>query len=112
MNITVNINGADAAADIVGAFGEGLTAKIAAALSEAGELVKTEAKAECPVRTGHLRSTIQKQASGNECVIGTNCEYAGYVEFGTCKMRAHPYLIPALINNTDAIVSIIRNSVK
>lgn len=28
-------------------------------------------------------------------VVGTNVEYAAYVEFGTSKMEAQPYLFPA-----------------
>lgn len=30
-----------------------------------------------------------------EAVIGPSMEYSAYLEFGTSKMAAHPYLIPA-----------------
>ena len=51
-------------------------------------------------------------AGGNTCTVGTNCEYAGYVEFGTYKMAAQPYLIPALLNNVGTIVSCIKSAVE
>lgn len=52
-------------------------------------------------RTGNLRRSYQykrgnatgKTASG---VVGTNVEYAPYVEFGTKFMKARPHLRPAM----------------
>lgn len=54
----------------------------------------------CPVDTGRLRSSIQvsrgRDAQGAFVDIGTNVEYAAFVEFGTSRMSAQPYLRPAL----------------
>lgn len=36
-----------------------------------------------PVDTGHLRGSITYAVDGDDCYIGTNVEYAPYVEFGT-----------------------------
>ena len=62
--------------------------------------VQNQARRFCPVDTGRLRSSIQHQmgedAQGPYVVIGTNVEYAPYVEFGTLHQRARPYLRPAL----------------
>lgn len=62
--------------------------------------VQNGAKRLCPVDTGRLRSSIvyEVAATGRTITarIGTNVEYAGYVEFGTRHMRARPYLRPAL----------------
>lgn len=53
------------------------------------------------VRTGRLRGSITWQlgrdAAGLYAVIGSNVEYAGYVEIGTERMAARPYLRPALV---------------
>lgn len=112
MNVSVTINGAENAIGILNEFQEGINEGITRGVSEAGEIVVTEAKANCPVDTGNLRASINKQASGNTCTVGTNCEYAGYVEFGTYKMAAQPYLVPALLNNVDAIVSAVTDAIK
>lgn len=36
-----------------------------------------------PVDTGHLRGSITYAVEGDDCYIGTNVEYASYIEFGT-----------------------------
>lgn len=51
-------------------------------------------------RGGRLRSSITNEigtdAQGLVATIGTNVEYAPYVELGTSKMAAQPFLLPAL----------------
>ena len=39
-------------------------------------------------------------------------EYAVFVEFGTSNMAAQPYLVPALLSNTQAILSAIAEAIK
>lgn len=54
----------------------------------------------CPVDTGRLRSSITNElgqdGQGLMATVGTNVEYAAFVELGTSKMAAKPYLLPAL----------------
>lgn len=55
------------------------------------------AKTLCPVRTGHLRASIKVvKLSDGGYRIGTDVNYAVYVEFGTRYMHAQPFLRPAL----------------
>ena len=74
-----------------------------------GEFVEGEAKLRCPVDTGNLRDSIKYSIDENEpaVLIGTNVEYAPYVEFGTVKMQAQPYLRPAVIENREQIMKIL-----
>lgn len=59
-------------------------------------MIEGEAKKLCPVDTGRLRASIHAGKKGKGVAyVGTNVEYAPFVEFGTYKMRAKPYLRPA-----------------
>lgn len=58
-----------------------LTAKIALALELIGQKAEGYAKDDTPVDTGRLRNSISNKVDGNDVYIGTNVEYAPYVEF-------------------------------
>ena len=118
---------------------ENLSAGLYNALEQAGEVVRKDAVMNCPVKTGRLRGSIAVNVEGSTAEIGTNVEYAPYVEFGTGakgdKSVAHttrkswtyysggqffttsghtpqPFLVPALKNNKDKIIKLIREAVK
>lgn len=59
------------------------------------------AKVLAPVDTGRLRASITfligSDGAGIFGLVGTNVEYAPYQEFGTFKMQATPFLLPALL---------------
>lgn len=62
-------------------------------------LIKAEVEARriVPVRTGFLRSTIgHRRLAVAAFVFEATAYYAVYVEYGTVKMRAQPYMRPAL----------------
>lgn len=48
-----------------------------------GETAVGYAQDLCPVDTGRLKGSITYAVEGEDCYIGTNVEYAPYVEFGT-----------------------------
>lgn len=65
--------------------------------------------AKAPVRTGTLRASIHVESivdSGftvtGMVATGGEADYAVYVEEGTSKMAAEPYMQPALIENAPA----------
>jgi len=70
-------------------------------------VAETEAKKLCPVRSGRLKSSITHKVKGMKGQIGSRVGYAAPQEFGTYKMRAHPYLRPAIINKAKEIEKII-----
>ena len=54
------------------------------ALLKAGERVRARAVLLCPVNTGELRNSIKAtRVSPGKITVGTNKEYAVYVEYGT-----------------------------
>lgn len=67
---------------------------------DAKDEVVSVAKQNAPVDTGTLRDSIEGtvRTDGGDIilVVGSPVEYAVYVEFGTSKMEAQPYLRPAL----------------
>lgn len=62
--------------------------------------VEARAKRLCPVDTGRLRASIthavERDAVGLVGVVGTDVDYGVYVEIGTSRAGAQPYLRPAL----------------
>lgn len=66
-------------------------------LERLGNRMVELAKQIVPVRTGRLRDSIMMKSNGPDMiVIGSDVDYSVYVELGTSKMSAKPYLIPAL----------------
>lgn len=61
------------------------------AAAQAAASAYQEARALVPVRTGYLRSTLRAGTHG----VFTGCSYALFVETGTRRMHARPYLRPA-----------------
>jgi HK97 gp10 family phage protein len=47
--------------------------------------------------------TVETTEKGTEAKLFTQDGYGGYLETGTSKMRAQPYLWPAFIENVDKI---------
>jgi HK97 gp10 family phage protein len=74
-------------------------------LTAIGLYVEGEAKLRCAVDTGNLRSSLDHKVdeSAKAVHIGTNIEYAIYVEKGTSKQPEQPYLTPAAEDNINNI---------
>lgn len=70
---------------------------LVAALEEVGLVAEGYAKRACPVDTGRLRNSITHivDEGTSHVIIGTNVEYAPYVELGTRRQKPQPFLKPA-----------------
>lgn len=63
-----------------------------AEIVNAGEAIRTRAKQTVPVKDGALRNSITRllEDSGLTVTVGSNIEYAPFIEYGTRKMeQAH-----------------------
>lgn len=92
---------------------EALHSQLEIALEAIGQAAETNAKLEITSgvydtpespfyrRTGNLRNSISHAADSDTAYVGTNIEYAPYVEMGTSKMAARPFLRPAVENYTS-----------
>ena len=63
---------------------------------ECGLAIEAQAKDLAPVDTGRLRDSINTAIGSEEVIVGTNVEYAPYVEYGTYSTSARPFLRPAI----------------
>lgn len=119
------------------------TVSVEQAINEACILVENDAKKRCPVDTGELRMSITheiEETSENRTTgaVGTNLEYAPYVEFGTgifsslgngrqdrwsykdakgewhstIGQQPQPYLHPALDDNRDEVKKLIQKKIE
>lgn len=80
------------------------------ALEVIGGMAESYAKAACPVDTGRLRNSItHQQESENVEVIGSNVSYASFVELGTSKMSARPFLRPAAEGHAAEYAAILKS---
>ena len=112
-------------------------------IAKACRLVEAAAVGNCPVDTGELQQSITSETPGPTDepigIVGTNKEYAPYVELGTGLFAAHgdgrqdvpwkyqdaegkwhttsgqepqPFLGPALQDNEDKVIRLIREGAK
>ena len=66
-----------------------------------------------PVDTGRLRDSITHRLDGdNTEVIGSNGEYAPYVELGTSKTKEQPFLRPGIEDHISEYKQIIEAYLK
>lgn len=121
-------------------FKEASLEAVQRALEVVGITAEGYAKKKCPVDTGRLRNSITHAVSGSAggihnytdkagnsfsqsvgasgnatevtVYIGTNVEYAAYVEMGTVNTRAQPFLRPAASNHSSVYRSLIEDELK
>lgn len=109
-------------------------------LYEGAAIVEGQAKASATADMGELRDSITKEVNSKSASIGSNLEYAAYVEFGTRPHRApisalkgwaerhgipvgavfggiakkgtkaQPFLLPALTDNIQKIIAVFKKN--
>lgn len=69
-------------------------------------------KKDTPVDTGRLRNSISHATDGEAAYIGTNVEYAPYVELGSPTIKAHHMLQKAATEHADEYKQIMEDAMK
>lgn len=76
-------------------------------MKKAVEIVKNQAKADVPVRTGKLQKSItgKVQSKGNNIIgrVEVGEFYAHFIEFGTQHSSPQPFLFPAVEKKRNEI---------
>ena len=92
-----------------------LQRKAELALKMVGETAEGYAKEECPVDTGRLRNSITYDVREDHVDIGTNVEYAVYVEYDDSKQhttgKAH-FLRDAATTHGDEYKKLVELAMK
>lgn len=98
--------------DNTGQAVDGIGSAVGVALEKIGLLAENYAAEKCPVDTGNLRASITHEvdAGGNAVYIGTNVEYAPYVELGTSRQKAQPFLRPAASEHGAQYRQVLENA--
>ena len=90
--------------------------QLQAAFEECGMDAEYYATKACPVDTGRLRASITHEVEGVgrgiQMVIGTNVEYAPYVEDGTTRQTAQPFIKPSISEHISHYQSVIKSYLK
>jgi HK97 gp10 family phage protein len=69
--------------------------KVAKQIAISTLTIESSAKRNAPVDTGRLRASINSEISRVRGGVGVGVKYASFIEFGTYKMAARPFLFPA-----------------
>lgn len=121
-NISVRVNLGDFQRNMQ-TLVQDLSTKVDNRTQEAGINVQAQAKIACPVGTpesthkkgyhgGRLRQSIQYVNMGfAHSSVGSDVSYAKYVDSGTYKMRARPFLTNAFIAERQAWLADLQNMV-
>jgi hypothetical protein len=81
VSVNLNAGGTGTIKDHTAEVDRVIDARITKALMLMGEVVEGHAKTDCPVDTGNLRNSITHAVIDDAGYVGTNVEYAPYVEF-------------------------------
>ena len=107
VEITCDVKGIEEFREALRNFDSAMQKQVHRQLASWAADVKALAKQLVPVRTGHLRSSIYAKISEWVAEIGAEATYALFVEFGTRRMRARPYLYPAIQQHLPRLEQII-----
>ena len=78
-------------------------------LESMGQIVTEEMKNLCPVDTGALQESIDYLVSGTDLTFEATEDYAGFVEYGTSKMAAQPFMTPAYDQEREHLLQNIQS---
>jgi len=94
-------------------IGQRAPAAVKKALLQTGEDIANLTSQLTPVDTGALRDSYQAEpVTDNLVLIGSELEYAPYVEFGTSNSEAQPHLTPAFHQSEETFRANLINAIK
>lgn len=92
--------------------GAEVKSKVSKAVQKNGAQMHRAALRYVPVDTSALKQSITLEVSDMTATVQENKHYGKYVELGTRKMAAQPYIKPAFNSVKDTFISDLRKAVK
>lgn len=91
-----------------------LESQVKASINQNAHEMEGQAKMLAPVDTGNLRRSIHTELKDGGMIaeVGTNISYAPFVEFGTSRQSAQPYMNPAFVRTSKTFESDINKIVR
>jgi HK97 gp10 family phage protein len=80
------------------------------ALMAGGVTLQKLAQENAPVKTGFLRASAETVKTDDNVEVRFLANYAFYQEYGTAKMKAHPFIRPAIDNGSAEILKAIKDN--
>jgi HK97 gp10 family phage protein len=76
--------------------------------------IADQARQHAPVKTGALRDsiTVETDSESGKSSVRVGVPYAGFQEYGTSKMAAHPFLTPAVEAIKPKLASFYKDLIK
>lgn len=97
----------------LGALASRLRPQVSQIIRKAAFDVEARSKELVPVDTGALQNSIQSEMTGDlSAVVAVGMEYAPYVEYGTSRSAAQPYLTPAADAVRPGLEAAIQDALK
>jgi HK97 gp10 family phage protein len=94
------------------ALPDAMRSQLGKAVAKMARDIEAQAKAAAPVDTGYLKNSIQaKQISPLLWEVTVGANYGAFVEFGTVRRGATPYLTPAIERMRPILTEIVRQAV-
>jgi HK97 gp10 family phage protein len=90
-----------------GKFMRQMTSNQLEALNNVGKFCVVKMKGYVAIDTGLLQSNCEYVINQNELFLQNKTPYAGFQEYGTYKMTAHPFFKPAVYNHLGEIKAIM-----
>lgn len=116
MNVVIEARGAREAALALEALRDGLSGACAAGLTQGVSAMADGARRLCPVDTGDLKDSVcarsEAVAGGAEGEVAAGAAHAVYVELGTSRMAARPFLLPACQAERGALLDAVARAVR
>ena len=92
--------------------GAEVKSKVSKAVQKNGAQMHKAALRNVPVDTGHLKRSITLETDSTTATVQEHTDYGIYVEMGTRKMAAQPYIKPAFNSVKDTFISDLRKAVR